>query len=94
MDHPDTNSALRNHICPTVIHKTDSWLTFSDVDSVRALGDFLLCKQNVDGVRAFQHRTVRAAEHAVALILKDELHRVLFALRIDYDHTDVSISCT
>lgn len=94
MDRPDTNSTPGNHICPAVIYKADSQLTLSDGDSVGALGDFLLRKQDVDGVGAFQHRTVSAAEHAVALILKDELHRVLFALRIDDDHADVSISST
>lgn len=77
-----------------MIYKADGWLTLSDVDSVRALGDFLLCKDDVDGVGAFKHRTISAAEHAVALILQDELHRVLFALRIDDDHADVSISGT
>lgn len=77
-----------------MIYNTDRWLTLCDVDNEWALGDLLACKQNVDGVRPFQHRTIRATENAVALILQDELHGVLFALRINDDHTDVTITGT
>lgn len=77
-----------------MIYNTNRWLTLCDVDNEWALGDLLARKQYVDGVRPFQHRTVRAAEHTVALILQDELHCVLFALRIDDDHADVTITGT
>lgn len=77
-----------------MIYNTDRWLTLCDVDNEWALGDLLVRKQNVDGVRPFQHRTIRATENAVALILQDELHGVLFALRINDDHTDVTITGT
>ncbi len=93
-DHPDTNRTLRNQICLTVIYNTDRWLTFCDVDSERALGDLLACKQHVNSVRPFQHGTIGATENTVALILQDELHCVLFALRINDDHTDIAITST
>lgn len=94
IDHPDTNCRLRNQICQTVIYNTDRWLTLCDVDSVWALGDLLPSKQYVDGVRPFQHRTIRATENTVTFILQDELHCVLFALRINDDHADVAITST
>ena len=94
IDRPHTSSTLRNLICPTVIYSTEESLTLQDVDSVRALGDLLACKEYVDGVRALQHGTVGATENAVALILQDELDGVLFALRIDNDHADIAIAST
>lgn len=78
----------------TVIYNTDRWLTLRDVDNKRALGDLLACKQYVDGVRALQYGTIGASENTVALVLQDELHRVLFALRVDDDHADVAITRT
>lgn len=92
--HPDTNSTLRNLICLTVIYNTDKWLTLCNVDCERTLGDLLASKQHMDGVRPLQHRTIGATENTVTLILQDELHCVLFALRIDDDHTDVTITST
>lgn len=85
---------IRNLICLTVIYNTDRWLTLCNVDSERAPGYLLACKQHVDGVRPFQHRTIGATENTVALILQDELHGVLFALRINDYHTDVAITST
>lgn len=77
-----------------MIYNTDRWLTLCDVDNERTLGDLLACKQYMDGVRPFQHRTIRATENAVTLILQDELHCVLFALRINDDHTDITVTST
>lgn len=85
---------IRNLICLTVIYNTDRWLTLCNVDSERTLGDLLACEQYVDGVRPFLHGTISATENTVALILQDELHCVLFALRIDDYHTDVAIAST
>lgn len=85
---------IGNLICLTVIYSTDRWLTLCDVDSERALGDLLACEQYVDGVRSFQHGTIGATENTVALIFQDELHCVLFALRIDDYHTDIAITGT
>lgn len=75
-----------------MIYSADRRLTLCNVDNVRTLGDFLAGKQNVDGVRPFLDRAICATENTVALILQDELHCVLLALRINDDHTDVTIS--
>ena len=85
---------IRNLVCLTLIDDTDRWLTLCDVDSERALGDLLACKQYVDGVRPFKHGTIGATENTFALILQDELHGVLFALRIDDYHTYIAITST
>lgn len=76
------------------MYNQDRWLTLGDVDSERALGDLLASKQDVDGVRSLHHGTIRATENGVALVLQDELHCVLLALRIDDDHADVTIAGT
>lgn len=85
---------IRNLISLTIIYNTDRWLTLCDIDSEWAPWDLLACKQYVYGVRPFQHGTVSATENTVTLILQDELHCVLFALRIDNYHTDVAITST
>lgn len=68
----------------------DGWLTLRDVDIERAFGDLLASKQHVDGVRALQHRAIGTTENTVALIFQDEFHSVLFTLRINDDHADVT----
>lgn len=94
IDHRDTYSTVRNQICVTLIYNTDRWLTLCDVDSKRALGDLLACEEHMNLVRALQNRTIGATENTVPFVFQDELHRVLFALRIDDDHTDIAITST
>lgn len=94
IDHHDTYGTVRNQICVTLIYNTDRWLTLCDVDSKRALGDLLACEEHMNLVRALQNRTIGATENTVPFVFQDELHRVLFALRIDDDHTDIAITST
>lgn len=81
-------------MCLTVMYSRDRWLTLGDVDSERALGDLLAGKQDVNGVRSLHHGAIRATENGIALVLQDELHRVLLALRVDDDHADVTVAGT
>lgn len=92
--HPGSNTMSTTLICGTVIYDRVRWLTFCDVDSVGALGDLLASKQHTDGVGPLHHGPVGTTENTVPFVLQDELYCVLFTLRVDDDHADITIAST
>lgn len=56
--------------------------TWTNADGVRALGNGDASKHDTDCVRTGLNGSVRAAEHAVALVLDHNLHGVLIALGV------------
>lgn len=69
-------------------------LTFGDVHFKGAVGYWLPSKAHMDGVWPFLYRFVGASEDVITLVFQKNFHSVVFILRVNDNHTDISSSST
>lgn len=69
-------------------------LTLGDVHFKGAVGYWLSSKAHMDGVWPFLYGVVGATEDVITLVFQKNFHSVVFILRVNDDHTNISSPST
>lgn len=69
-------------------------LTLRDLHFKWAVGYWLPSKAHMDGVRSFLQRFVGATEDVITLVFQNNFHGVVFILRVNNNHTNISSPST